>query len=66
MAASYVSQPAVKDDAAEAAVKIAQRLIHSDPAAVEQAMQKVVNAKVGGDSGNQARQLLAQAKGSAT
>ena len=66
LAASYVSQPALKDAAADAAVKIAQRLIHSDPEAVAQAMQKVVDARVGAKTGKQARQLLAQAKGSAT
>lgn len=66
LAASYVSQEELKNEAADAAVTIARLLIRSDPQAVERAMLKVVNAKVGGKPGNQARQLLNQAKGSAT
>ena len=58
-------QPGLKDPAADAAVKIAGKLVGREPKAVAAAMQKVVDAKVGGDAGNRAKQLLGQAKAGA-
>jgi HEAT repeat protein len=62
---SYVGNPALKDPAADAAVKIAAKLLGREPKAVAAALQKVVDANVGGDPGNRAKQLLGQAKAGA-
>ena len=51
LAASYVGEPALKDSAADAAVKIAGKLVGQEPKAVAEAMQKVVDANVAGNSG---------------
>jgi len=61
MAVSYVDHAGLKDAAAAAAVKIAEKLVGRQPKAVAQAMQKVVDAKVGGNPGSRAQQLLDQA-----
>ena len=61
-AVSYLSVPALKDAAADAAVKIAAKLVAQEPKAVAEAMQKVVDANPGGDLVNRAKQLLGQAK----
>jgi len=62
LAASYASEAALKADAAKAAVAIAAKLIVEQPKAVAEAMQKIVDAQVGGDSASRAQQLLDQAK----
>ena len=62
LAASYVDQDGLKAAAADAAGKIAARLVAQHPKEVAEAMHKVVQAKVGGNPGNQAQQLLDQAR----
>jgi HEAT repeat protein len=62
LAVSYVGEPALKEPAAESALKIATQLIGQEPKAVAGAMQKLVDANVGGASGSRAKQLLDQAK----
>jgi HEAT repeat protein len=62
LAVTYVDQAGLKDAAADAAAKIAARLVAQQPKLVAEAMQKVVDAKVGGAPGNQAQQLLDQAR----
>jgi HEAT repeat protein len=65
LAVSCLSAPALKDPAADAAVKIAAKLVGREPKAVATELQKVVDAKVGGDPGARAKQLLGQAKAAA-
>ena len=65
LAASNAADPALKAAATDAAVKIAVKLVGRDPKAVAQAMQKVVDAKVGGDVEARAKQLLGQANAAA-
>ena len=62
LAASYVGQSALRDSAAAAAVKIAGKLVGREPKAVAEAMQKVVDANLGGTAGSRAKQLLGQAQ----
>lgn len=62
LAVSWLDQPDLKDAAADAAVKIAGKLVDRQPKPVAKAMQKVVDAGLGGDLGNRAQQLLEQAK----
>jgi hypothetical protein len=62
LAASYVDQAGLQDAAADAAVKIGKRLVDQHPKDVAAAMQKVVDAKVGGNPGAGAKQLLDQAQ----
>ena len=47
----------MKDAAADAAVKIAGKLVGDEPKAVAEAMQKVVDAGVGGQTADRAKQL---------
>ena len=61
-AAARVGDPALRDAAADATVKIAGQLVVADPKAVADAMQKVVAAGVGGLTATRAGQLLDQAK----
>ena len=63
LAVSYLSEPALKDAAAEAAVRIAGKLVGRQPKAVAAAMRKVVEAGVGGETETRARQLLDRAGG---
>ena len=63
LAVSYLRDPTLTNAAADAAIKIAPKIINSDPKAVLAAMQKVVDAGVGGNLKSKATQLLAQAKG---
>ena len=65
LAASHVGNPALKDASADTAVKIAAKILGQDPKAVAEAMQKLVDANVGGNSGARAKQLLGQAKAGA-
>jgi HEAT repeat protein len=65
LAVSYLGTPSLKDHAADTAVKIAAMLVADDAKAVAAAMQKVVDADVGGKSANQAKQLLGQVKAAA-
>lgn len=62
LAVSSLDQPALKDTAAEVAVKIAAKHIGRSPKAVASAMQKVLDSGVSGNSADAARQLLGQAK----
>ena len=62
LAVSYVDDAALKNAAADAAVKIAAKLVGRQPKVVAEAMQKVVDAQVGGNPGSRAQQLLDQAK----
>jgi HEAT repeat protein len=62
LAVSRLGDPALKDAAADAAVKIAGKVVGPEPKAIAEAMQKVVEAGIGGNSGNRAKQLLEQAK----
>jgi HEAT repeat protein len=62
LAVTYLQEPALKDTAADAAVKIAPKLLSTDPKAVAAAMQKVVEAGAGGQPGTLARELLGQAQ----
>jgi len=65
LAASYVGNPALKDAAADTSVKIAAKILGQAPGTVAEAMQKLVDANVGGNSGARAKQLLGQAKAGA-
>jgi len=62
LAVEGLSDPELKDTAADAAVKIAAKLVARDPGAVASAMQKVVDAQVGGEVDLRAKQLLGQAR----
>jgi hypothetical protein len=61
IAAEYF-QPETMNEAAAAAVAIAQQLVDKEPALVANVMQQVVDANVKGRPGNLARQLLARAQ----
>jgi hypothetical protein len=63
LAVSYLGDAVLRDSAADAAVKMAPRLLTSDPHAVAQAMRKIQEAAVGGNAGSRAAQLLRQAQG---
>ena len=63
LAVAHLGERGLKGAAAQAAVKIAPKLAASDAKAVADAMQKVVDARVGGNAGSRAKQLLDQAKG---
>lgn len=65
IAASYLGEPALRDTAADAAVKIAPRLPRSEAKAVTEAMRKVVDAKIGGELETKSKQLLEQAQSAA-
>ncbi len=65
LAVSHLDEPALKDAAAQAAVRIAPKLVGRDSKAVAEAMQKVADSGVGGNAGTRAKQLLDQAKGGA-
>ncbi len=65
LAASHLSQPALKEAAATAAVKIAPKVVSADAKAVAAAMQQVVESGVGGAAGKKAEQLLEQARAAA-
>jgi HEAT repeat protein len=62
MTVSYLGDADLKDAAAAAAVKIATKLLQSEPKSVAGAMQKVVDAGASGDPAVRAQQLLDQAK----
>ena len=62
LAVTYLDQAGLKTHAADAAVKIAARLVTEQPRQVAEAMQQVVDAQVGGNPGTQAQQLLDQAR----
>lgn len=62
LAASYASNPALKDAASEASVKIATKLLATNPKAVAEAMQKVVDAKPSEAIDARAKHLLGQAQ----
>jgi HEAT repeat protein len=65
LAVSHSNDPALKDAAADAAVKIAGKIVGSEPRAVAEAMDKIVALGFGGNVGNRAKQLLDQAKSGA-
>ena len=62
LAASFVADPALKDQSGDVATKIAAKIIGQDPKAVAEAMKKVVDANVAGQPGVRAKQLLGQAQ----
>ena len=62
LAVSHLGQPALRDAAADAAVKIAPRLLDTEPKAVAEAMQKVIDSGVTGDLAARSKQLLSQAQ----
>jgi len=62
LAVLRLGDPALKDAAADAAVKIAGKVVGPEPKAVADAMQKVVESGIGGNTGNRAKQLLERAK----
>jgi len=59
---SYLGQPGLKGAAAQAAVKIAPKLVARDPKAVAEAMQKLTDAGITGPTAVRAKQLLGQAQ----
>jgi HEAT repeat protein len=65
LAVAQLGQPALKEKAADTAVKIAAKLIVQDPKSVGGAMQKVVDAKAAAAVDSRAKQLLGQAKSGA-
>jgi HEAT repeat protein len=65
LAVSFLGEPALKNAAAQAAVRIAPKLVGRNPKAVAEAMQKVTEAGIGGNAGTRAKQLLDQAKAGA-
>ena len=65
LAVGYLSNPALKGAAADAAVKIATKQLNAEPKAVVAAMQRVVEAGVSGPLGGRAKQLLEQGKAAA-
>jgi HEAT repeat protein len=65
LAASHLTEPALKDAAAKAAVRIAAKIVADDPKAVAKTMRKVVEARVAGNTATRAKQLLDQAEATA-
>jgi HEAT repeat protein len=61
-ATAHLGDPAIRDAAADAAVKIANQVVGNNPKAVAAAMQKVIAAGAAGEVGNRAKQLLDQGK----
>jgi HEAT repeat protein len=61
-ATAHLDDKAIRAAAADTAVKIAAQVVGQDPKAVAAAMEKVIEAKVGGDASKRAKQLLDQAK----
>jgi hypothetical protein len=62
LAVSHLDNAALKPQAADAAVKIAGKIVGQQPKAVAEAMQKVVDAKLPDPLDARAKQLLGQAK----
>lgn len=62
LAVSYLGDANLKSAAGDSAVKIAAKVITTNPKEVADAMEKVVKAEVGGKSADVAKQLLDQAK----
>ena len=62
-AVACLADPALKEAAATTAVQIAGHVIGGQPKAVAAAMHKVLDAKITGKTGDQARQLLERAGG---
>jgi HEAT repeat protein len=62
LAANYLGDASLKDQAGDVAVRIAVKIIGQDPKAVAEVMQKVVDAKVAAATDAKAKQLLGQAK----
>jgi HEAT repeat protein len=58
LAASYLAQGSLKQDAAAAAVAIAEKLVQAEPREVAKAMQQVLQAGVGGQQAARAKGLL--------
>jgi len=63
LAVDKLDQAALKDTAADAAVKIAAKIITQQPNDVAGAMQKVLSSGVAGEPFSRAQQLLNQAQG---
>ena len=65
LAVSHLDDAELTGAAADAAVKIAAKLVAKQPKTVAEAMQKVVAAKVHSPAGNRAKLLLEQSQGAA-
>ena len=65
IAASYLGEPSLKPQAADAAVKIASKIVSQEPRAVAEAMEKVVDVNLSGSICSRAKQLLGQAQAAA-
>ena len=61
LAASYLAQGSLKQDAAAAAVAIAEKLVQAEPREVAKTMQQVLQAGVGGQPAVRAKDLLERA-----
>jgi HEAT repeat protein len=62
LAGSHIGNADLKEAAADAAIKIAVKVVGTDPGGVAETMQKVLDAGIGGANGTKAKQLLDQAK----
>ena len=58
----YLSTPGLKEKASSAAVTISERIVGSQPAAVAEAMEAVLEATGNKDLEKRARRLLARAR----
>lgn len=65
LAVSHLGNAEVRDAAADAAVKIAPKIIAEERKFVAEAMQKVIDSGVQGNTAARAKQLLDQARGGA-
>ena len=64
-AVAYVGEREVQGQAADAAIKIATKIVNADPKAVIAGMQKIVDANLRGPSASRAKALLEQAQAAA-
>jgi len=62
LSVSLLKDPAVKDDASQVAVAIAEKIVQTDPAAVAEAMKQVIAAGGNPDAVAKAKTLAEQAK----
>jgi HEAT repeat protein len=65
LAVGHVGDAPLKDAAVDAVLKIAPKVVGTEPTLVAEAMQKVLDAGVRGNPANRAKQLLEQAKAAA-
>jgi hypothetical protein len=60
--AGHLAAPALREDAAAAAIAIAEKIVQTEPAAVADAMGKVLQTGIRGEKANRAKALLKQGK----